>query len=70
MFAAGIGWTKRQAWGWTLAVIVIASQVVGDLVNAIRGQLLKGAVGAAIAGMLLIYLLRPSVRGAFEHSDS
>lgn len=69
MVAAGIGWMKRRFWGWALAVIIIASQVAGDLVNAVRGQFLKGAVGVAIAGALLIYLLRPKVRTAFARSD-
>jgi hypothetical protein len=66
LLVAGIGWFKRRFWGWALAVIVIASQVLGDLINALRGHLLEGSVGVAIAGALLFYLLRPSVRNAFE----
>ncbi len=65
MVAAAIGWIRRHFWGWALAVIIIASQVLGDLVNAVRGELLKGTVGVAIAGALLIYLLRSNVRSAF-----
>jgi hypothetical protein len=70
MVAAAIGWIKRRFWGWGLAVIIIASQVLGDLVNAFRGEWLKGAVGAAIAGALLAYLVRPAIRGAFEKKSS
>jgi hypothetical protein len=70
MVAAAIGWIKRRFWGWALAVIIIASQVLGDLVNAFRGEWLKGAVGAAIAGALLAYLIRPATRGAFEKKSS
>ena len=70
MVAAAIGWTRRRFWGWALAVIIIASQVLGDLVNAFRGEWLKGAVGAAIAGALLAYLIRPATRGAFEKNSS
>jgi hypothetical protein len=66
MVAAAIGWIKGRFWGWALAVIIIASQVLGDLVNAVRGEWLKGAVGVAIAGALLAYLLRPNVRRAFR----
>jgi hypothetical protein len=66
MVAAAIGWMKRRFWGWALAVIIIASQVLGDLVNAFRGEWLKGAVGVAIAGALLIFLLQPGVRTKFD----
>lgn len=65
MVAAAIGWIKRRFWGWALAVIIIASQVLGDLANAFRGEFLKGIVGVVIAGALLIYLLRSNVRNAF-----
>jgi hypothetical protein len=70
MFAAAIGWIKRRFWGWALAVIIIASQVLGDLVNALRGEFLKGAVGVAVAGALLIYLLQPRVRSAFVRNST
>ncbi len=63
--AAAIGWFKRRNWGWRLAVAIISVQFVGDLVNTIRGDFVKGGIGAAIAGALLFYLLRPNVRMAF-----
>jgi hypothetical protein len=66
MVAAAVGWIKRRFWGWALAVIIIASQVLGDLVNALRGEFLKGAVGVVIAGALLVYLMRRNVRDAFR----
>ena len=69
MIAAAIGWIKRRFWGWALAVVIIASQVLGDFVNALRGEWLKGAVGAAIAVALLVYLLRSTTRGAFEKNS-
>jgi len=52
-------------WGWWLAVTVIAIQALGDLANAFRGDVVKGAIGFAIAGALLFYLLRSEVRSAF-----
>ena len=70
MVAAAIGWIKRCFWGWALAVIIIASQVLGDLVNALRGEFLKGVVGVVIAGALLAYLIRPATRSAFEKKAS
>ena len=66
MIAAAIGWIKRRFWGWALAVLIITSQVLGDFVNALRGEWLKGAVGAAIAVALLVYLVRRNVRDAFR----
>ena len=62
---AGIGWFRRRPWGWRLAVVIIATQVVGDLVNCIRGDLLRGGTGVLIAGALLLFLLRPKIRDSF-----
>jgi len=62
---AGVGWFRRRLWGWALALIIIATQVLGDLFNILRGDFLRGAIGVAIAGALLFYLLRPQVRAAF-----
>jgi hypothetical protein len=62
---ASAGWFQRRFWGWTLAVAVIATQVVGNLVNAISGDLLKGGIGLTLAGALLYFVLRPKVRGVF-----
>jgi len=62
---AGAGWFKRRLWAWRLAVAVIATQVLGDLDNALRGDVVRGAIGFAIAGALLFYLLRSEVRAAF-----
>lgn len=63
---AGVGWFKRRVWGWRLAVAVIATQVLGDLVNFFRGDLLRGGVGFGIATALLFYLLRSRVRAVFN----
>ena len=67
---ACMGWFKRRVWGWRLAVAIIAIQVLGDLVNAFRGDVVRGGVGFVIAGALLVYLLRPEVRAAFASGDS
>jgi sterol desaturase/sphingolipid hydroxylase (fatty acid hydroxylase superfamily) len=65
LVAAGIGWTKRRTWGWTLGVILLATQVTGDLLSAAMGEYLRGGAGVLIAGSLLYYLFRPSVKQAF-----
>lgn len=65
---AAAGWFRRRLWGWMLTVIIIASQVLGDLVNCLRGDFLRGALGLVIAGALLIFLLRPAVRAGFRRT--
>jgi hypothetical protein len=62
---AGIGWFTCRLWGWWLAVAVIATQVLGDLVNAFSGHVVEGGLGVAIAGALLLYLLSANVKGVF-----
>jgi hypothetical protein len=52
-----------------LAVAVIATQVLGDLVNFFRGDLLRGGVGLSVATALLLYLLRPTVRALFNGAN-
>jgi hypothetical protein len=59
---AGIGWFRRRLWGWRLAVVIIAIQLLGDVVNVIRGDLLRGGTGVIIAGALLLFLLRSKIR--------
>src|SRR5260370_40978369 len=62
---AGVGWFRQRLWGWRLAVVIIATQVLGDVVNCVRGDLLRGGTGLIIAGALLLFLLQPKVRAAF-----
>jgi len=62
--AAGAGWFGRRLWGWRLAVTIIATQVLGDLMSMFMGHFVKGTVGVTIAAALLLYLLRPEVKGA------
>ena len=68
LLATGIGWTRRRAWGWTLGVILLATQVTGDLANAAMGEYMRGGVGLLIAGSLLFYLFRPNVKHVFGTS--
>ena len=62
---AGVGWFRRRLWGWRLAVVIIAIQVVGDVVACIRGDFLSGGIGVVIAGALLLFLLQPRIRTKF-----
>lgn len=65
LVVAGIGWRRRRLWGWWLAVAIIATQIIGDLVNILLGDVVRGIVGFVIAGVLLCYLLQEQVRAAF-----
>jgi hypothetical protein len=69
MVIASVGWFKRRFWGWGLAVGIISTQVAGDSINLVRGDFVRGGTGLAIAGALLLYLLRRQVRTTF-HSHS
>src|SRR5271170_3116394 len=62
---ACVCWFKRNLLGWRLAALVMAIQVLSDVVNGFRGQVVAGGIGALISGALLFYLLRPEVRAAF-----
>jgi hypothetical protein len=62
---AGVGWIGRRLWGWRLAVVIIATQVLGDLISIFMGHFVRGAVGVTIASALLLYLFRSVVRSAF-----
>jgi hypothetical protein len=63
---SAVGWFRMRRWGWGLAVTIISIQVAGDFGNLLRGDLLRGLTGFLIAGGLLVYLLRPKVRKAFQ----
>lgn len=62
---AGYGWLRRRTWGWRLAVLGIGTQVLGDCVNLIRGDWVRGGAGLLIGGGLLIYLLRSNIKNNF-----
>ena len=62
---AAFGWFRRRLWGWRLAVVLIATQVTGDLFNLFRVHALEGIVGLTVAGGLPCYLCSKRVRGAF-----
>jgi hypothetical protein len=62
---ARIGWFRRRLWEWKLTVAIIAIQVLGDVVNIVRGDSLRGGTGVIIAGALWLFLLKPRIRSMF-----
>ena len=65
---AGAGWFKRRLWGWRLAVGIILTQALGDLVNFLMGDFTRGGIGLILAGALLFYVLRPEIKTLFGQS--
>jgi hypothetical membrane protein len=63
---AGIGWFQKKRRGWRLAVCIIAIQMLGDLVNVMRGDFIRGLPGIVIAGALLAYLCRSTIKKLFH----
>jgi len=65
---AAVGWFRRRYWGWVLGVAIIAINMAGDVGQIAFGERWKGAVGVAIAGLLLFYMTRVGVRRYFRGS--
>jgi hypothetical protein len=63
--AAAIGWFKKLLWAWRLAIAIIATQLVGNIINILLGRILEGAVGITASSALLFYLFRRHVRAVF-----
>ena len=66
LLVAAVGWLRRRVWAFRLTVAIVGTQVAGDLVNLVRGDLVRGGIGVIIAGTLLFYLLRSNIRTAFR----
>jgi hypothetical protein len=64
LFLAGWGWFRTKRWGWALGTAIIAINLLGDFVHLLAGDL-KSLVGVVVAGLLLIYMSRATVRGYF-----
>jgi len=67
---AGTGWFRRRHWGWSLAVAIIATQILGDLVNFFRGDFIRGGIGTAIGGTVLLYLFSENVKTTFASNPA
>lgn len=61
---SGIGLWRRRRWGYTVAMITLSVQLVGDILNVVSGAEPRAAVGIPIVSALLVYLGRPSVKTA------
>ena len=59
------GLVKRSAWGYRLAVAVLAVSLIGDAANAVMRDDPRTLIGLPIGGILIAYLLRPRIRRLF-----
>jgi hypothetical protein len=51
-------------------VVIVATQVIANLVDAAKGDSLQGGVGFLLSGALLYFLLRAKVRAVFARQPS
>lgn len=61
-----VGWFRRKLWAWWLAIGILGTQMIGDIVNLVRGGFLRGSAGVVIASALLFLLLQREVRDQFS----
>ena len=61
-----VGWFRRKRWAWWLAIVILGSPVLGDIVNLARGDFLRGSAGIVIAGALLFLVVQREVRDQFS----
>ena len=62
---ASLEWFRYHILGWRLAVVIIATQFLANLVNIWMAHYLEGGIGLAVSGALLFYLLRTDVKSSF-----
>ena len=65
MVSASIGCFRSRIWGWWLAVAIFLVNGLSDVAQIFMGHFLEGGIGVVAAGVILFYLSRPNVRGAF-----
>jgi len=62
-------WLGRR-WGYRLAVVTIAVNLCGDVINVITGAEPRAIIGIPIAAGVLAYLLRKRTKRHFTNSAS
>jgi hypothetical protein len=64
--ALAVGSFAQRRWAWWLAAAGISVNGVADLGRLATGGIVEGLVGAVIAGLILFWLTRPTVRVQFS----
>ena len=73
--AFGIGALRLKGWAWTVGVIVLVLEVVRGVAGFVMqgftvGTIVRGSITIVIAALLIWYLFRPNVRGAFGKASA
>jgi uncharacterized membrane protein (DUF2068 family) len=63
---AATGLWRRQRWGLWTAIVILAINLVGDMVNATAAHDWRTLIGLPIAGLMIVYLF--SKRALFARS--
>ena len=63
--STAIGLAKCARWGWQLAIVVLAINLMGDTINAFARHDFRTLVGLPIGGALILYLTSKRVREFF-----
>jgi hypothetical protein len=66
LIGTATSWFRQRLWAFHLTVAIICVQLVGDVVNLVKGDFVRGGIGILIAGALLLFLLRSRIRTAFQ----
>lgn len=63
-----VGLWRGARWGYWLAVVMLAVNLLGDIANVLMGTERKALVGIPIVIIILIFLTSKRVRGFFANS--
>ena len=63
-----VGLWRGRRWGYWLAVVMLAINLGGSVVNVVTGTEPKAVIGIPIVGAILAYLLRKRTRYHFNDS--
>ncbi len=66
---AAIGLAKDRRWGRNLALVILAVNLAGDLINAFARHDLRTLIGLPIGGAMIVYLLRARAANAPNPSE-
>lgn len=66
MAIAAYGWGQRKRWSWRLVLVIFTLNAASDAVRLFRGEVMEGATGVVLVGLLFLYVRSARVRGYFE----